>query len=278
MPKVILGNHMAVFAARSEQDRIRNFYCDVLGCKANVTNDEVDRFQLDDAHIIFVWQSTTLDESEFLKATYLELKTDNTEEMKQKILAFGVKKLELPDPHLYFQAPGGQVFRLVGIDEDLSLYEGSSSSKPGASVDYQCAIQAGISPAEALSRINRVPDWWTKNFSGRSQNPGDQFTVRFGETFVDFQVSEVVPGKKVVWQVTDCNLHWINDKKEWKGTSIVWELSSNNGATLVQMTHAGLVPEAECYANCKTGWDFCVGESLLKLLTENEGLPDQRPR
>jgi len=29
----------------------------------------------------------------------------------------------------------------------------------------------------------------------------------------------------------------------------------------------------ECYGNCKIGWDFCVGESLLKLLTENKGLP-----
>jgi len=31
----------------------------------------------------------------------------------------------VPDPHLYFQAPGGQVLRLVGIDEDLSGYEGT---------------------------------------------------------------------------------------------------------------------------------------------------------
>jgi hypothetical protein len=33
--------------------------------------------------------------------------------------------LEVPDPHLYFQAPGGQVLRLVGINEDLSKYEGT---------------------------------------------------------------------------------------------------------------------------------------------------------
>jgi catechol 2,3-dioxygenase-like lactoylglutathione lyase family enzyme len=133
MAKVILGNHTAVFAARSEQDRIRRFYCDVLGCKVIVKNDEVDRFQLDEVHFCFVWQSTALDESDFLKATYLELKTDYTEEIKQKILAFGVKKLDVPDAHLYFQAPGGQVFRLVGINEDLSLYEGSPSSRPGSS-------------------------------------------------------------------------------------------------------------------------------------------------
>jgi hypothetical protein len=45
--------------------------------------------------------------------------------MTRKILDFGVRKLDLPDPHLYFQAPGGQVLRLVGIDEDLSFYEGA---------------------------------------------------------------------------------------------------------------------------------------------------------
>lgn len=133
MSKVILGNHTAVFAARSEQDRIRKFYCDVLGCRVRVKSDEVDRFQLDDVHFCFVWQSTATDESYFLKAIYLELQTDNTEEMKQRILAFGVKKVDVPDPHLYFQAPGGQVFKLVGINEDLSLYEESPSSRPGSS-------------------------------------------------------------------------------------------------------------------------------------------------
>jgi hypothetical protein len=46
------------------------------------------------------------------------------EEMTRKILEFGVLKLDIPDPHLYFQAPGGQVLRLVGIDEDMSFYEG----------------------------------------------------------------------------------------------------------------------------------------------------------
>lgn len=133
MTKVIFGNHTAVHAARSEQDRIRKFYGDVLGCKVRVKTDEVDRFELDDFHFVFVWQNAALDANDFLKAIWLELKTDNTEEMQQKILAFGVKKLDVPDPHLYFQAPGGQVFRLVGIDEDLSVYEKSHSSRPRSS-------------------------------------------------------------------------------------------------------------------------------------------------
>jgi hypothetical protein len=55
----------------------------------------------------------------------LEIKSDNVEEMSRKILESGVvEKLDIPDPHLYFQAPGGQCLRLVGINEDLSKYEG----------------------------------------------------------------------------------------------------------------------------------------------------------
>jgi hypothetical protein len=36
-----------------------------------------------------------------------------------------IRVLEIPDPHLYFQAPRrGQCIRPVGSDEDLSFYEG----------------------------------------------------------------------------------------------------------------------------------------------------------
>lgn len=59
------------------------------------------------------------------RSVWLEIKSDNVEEMRHKILESGlVRKLEIPDPHLYFQAPGGQCLRLVGIYEDLSFYEG----------------------------------------------------------------------------------------------------------------------------------------------------------
>jgi hypothetical protein len=68
------------------------------------------------------------DASEFLRtarSVWLEIKSDNVEEMTRRILDFGVRRLEVPDPHLYFQAPGGQCMRLVGIGEDLSFYEGA---------------------------------------------------------------------------------------------------------------------------------------------------------
>lgn len=93
----------------------------------------------DNFYIAFMYEDegVTLDESDFLKAIYLELKTDNVEEMRRKIVAFGVKVLDVPDPHLYFQAPGGQVLRLVGIDEDLSRYEGTEHGEQFVGVAFE---------------------------------------------------------------------------------------------------------------------------------------------
>ncbi|MBV9047690.1 MAG: hypothetical protein JOY58_05455 [Solirubrobacterales bacterium] len=128
MARVVLGNHLAVRVPRAEKDRIRTFYRDVLGCEITRASDQKDDVRLgDDFYIAFLYEDedVALDESDFLKAIYLELKADNVDEMRQKIVAFGVKVLEVPDPHLYFQAPGGQVLRLVGINEDLSKYEGT---------------------------------------------------------------------------------------------------------------------------------------------------------
>jgi catechol 2,3-dioxygenase-like lactoylglutathione lyase family enzyme len=129
MAKVILGNHASVLVPRQDRDGIRKFYCDVLGGKIMKEDPERDFIRLgDDFYIAFLYGDVA-DESSFLRsfrAIWLEIKSDDVEELKRRILDSGVvRKLEVPDPHLYFQAPGGQCLRLVGIDEDLSFYEGA---------------------------------------------------------------------------------------------------------------------------------------------------------
>jgi len=129
MTKVVFGNHAALRVPRAERERLRRFYRDVLGCEITRAGDQKDDIRLgDDFYVAFMYEDddVALDESGFLKAVYLELKAADVDEMRRKIVAFGVRVLEVPDPHLYFQAPGGQVLRLVGINEDLSRYEGTA--------------------------------------------------------------------------------------------------------------------------------------------------------
>ena len=131
MAKVIFGNHSSVLVPRQDRDSIRRFYCDVLGGKIVKEDPERDFVRLgENFYIVFLYGDVT-DESEFLRSArsiWLEIKSGNVEEMRRKILESGlVRKLDMPDPHLYFQAPGGQVLRLVGINEDLSFYEGAGA-------------------------------------------------------------------------------------------------------------------------------------------------------
>jgi len=129
LAKVIFGNHSSVIVPVQDRESIRRFYCDVLGGTLTKAQSERDFVRLgEDFYIAFLYGDVP-DESEFLRsarAVWLELKSDNVEETRQKILESGlVRKLDIPDPHLYFQAPGGQCLRLVGNDEDLSFYEGA---------------------------------------------------------------------------------------------------------------------------------------------------------
>ena len=98
-----------------------------------------------DFYIGFLYGDVS-DESVFLRSArsiWLEIKSDDVEATRRSILESGlVLKLELPDPHLYFQAPGGQCLRLVGNDEDLSFYEGVGAGPNVAKVKE--ALRSGL--------------------------------------------------------------------------------------------------------------------------------------
>jgi len=149
MAKVIFGNHSSVLVPRRERDSIRKFYCDVLGGKIMKADPERDFIRLGDDFFIGFLYGDVADESGFLRsfrAIWLEIKSDDVEEMTRKILDSGVvRKLEVPDPHLYFQAPGGQCLRLVGIDEDLSFYEGTGAG-PDVTKVKEAVQKLGSSP------------------------------------------------------------------------------------------------------------------------------------
>jgi len=139
MAKVVFGNHSSIIVPLRDRDGIRKFYCDILG--GTITKEEDDRDFLrlgDNFYIVFLYGDVP-DESDFLRtarSVWLEIKSDNVEEMRRNILESGlVRKLDMPDPHLYFQTPGGQVLRLVGIDEDLSFYEGAGEGPNVAKVN-----------------------------------------------------------------------------------------------------------------------------------------------
>ena len=145
--------------------------------------------------------------------------------------------------------------------------------------DFNSSVTAAISPREAIEKISNVPAWWGISFTGDSQRQGDKFTVKMGgDSFFDFTVTELTPGKRVVWLVTDCFMPWYSDKKEWADTRLIFDLTEKNGETTVRFTHEGLTPDVECYKDCNPGWTHWIQTSLLSYLTTGKGVFRQPTR
>jgi catechol 2,3-dioxygenase-like lactoylglutathione lyase family enzyme len=133
MARVTMGNHSSVLVSHQDRDRIRQFYCDVLGGEVTKADPERDFIRLaGDFYVAFLYGDVA-EESAFLRsarAVWLELKSDDVAATRRRILESGlVRELEVPDPHLYFQAPGGQCLRLVGADEDLPATRESARAR-----------------------------------------------------------------------------------------------------------------------------------------------------
>jgi hypothetical protein len=54
---------------------------------------------------------------------------------------------------------------------------------------------------------------------------------------------------------------------------VVFEIEPTGDGAKVTMTHEGLAPGAECYADCEMGWNEHFGESLVSYLTKRVGMP-----
>jgi hypothetical protein len=83
-------------------------------------------------------------------------------------------------------------------------------------------------------------------------------------------VTELIPGKKVVWLITDSKLNFTKVKDEWTGTKISFDISGKDNKTQVRFTHIGLSPDIECYHDCSNAWSSYINSSLRNFITKDK--------
>ena len=142
--------------------------------------------------------------------------------------------------------------------------------------NYKAAIEVAASPEHVFNCIAKVPEWWSKDFEGRSEKLNDEFTIRHpGAHFSKQQLVEVIPSKKIVWLVTESRLDWLEkDMSEWTNTKMVFEIAEREDKTLLHFTHEGLVPGKECYERCRQDWGMVIKERLYNFISDNAGTQD----
>jgi regulatory protein YycH of two-component signal transduction system YycFG len=146
-----------------------------------------------------------------------------------------------------------------------------------SAANYSTAFLVDQTPKEAFDAINDVRGWWTENLIGDTTRLNDEFSVQFGDVhYSKHKLTEVVPNEKVVWLTTDSRLNFIEDKTEWTGTKIIFDISKQGDQTEVRFTQLGLVPQVECYKDCSNAWGGYINDSLRSLIATGKGQPTKK--
>ena len=69
-------------------------------------------------------------------------------------------------------------------------------------------------------------------------------------------------------------MDFVEDKTEWTGTDITFDITPQGKGTQVRFRHVGLAPEVECFDTCSKAWNFYVGTSLRDLIAAGAGRPN----
>jgi len=144
---------------------------------------------------------------------------------------------------------------------------------------FTAAFTVDQTPQQAFDAITNPRGWWSEEIEGTTDKAGEEFTYHYEDVHrCRIRVTDLVPGQKVSWFVVDNYFSFTQDKTEWKGTTINFDISQQDGKTQVQFTHVGLTPEYECYDACSQGWGNYITGSLRSLITTGAGQPNAKGR
>lgn len=136
-------------------------------------------------------------------------------------------------------------------------------------------VTVQATPAVAFAAISNVRGWWSENVSGPTNQLGAAFDYAYRNLHrARIQVTELVPGKRVVWRVLENHFSFTKDDTEWTGDDLVFDIAAKGATTEIRFTHRGLVPAYECYNACSDGWGFYIGTSLKALIETGKGEPN----
>lgn len=141
--------------------------------------------------------------------------------------------------------------------------------------NFSTTFSVDQSPEDVFTSINNVRGWWSEEIEGDADKTGAVFYYHFQNIHrCTIKVTELIPGKKVVWHVLQNYFNFTKDQAEWTGTDIIFEIAEKNGKTELTFTHIGLVPEYECYKACYEGWTTYINKSLKDLIITGKGQPN----
>lgn len=143
--------------------------------------------------------------------------------------------------------------------------------------DFTSTLMVDQSPATAFNAITNFRAWWSEEIEGNTDQLNETFFYHYKDVHLcKIKLVEMIPGKKLVYQVVDNQFNFTKDKTEWINTKLIFDISNEGKKTKVQFTHKGLVPDYECYDVCHDAWTSYIQGSLKSLITTGKGKPNPK--
>lgn len=140
---------------------------------------------------------------------------------------------------------------------------------------FTTTIQVDQTPEAAFNAINNVRGWWSEEIEGSTNKLHDEFKYHYEDVHRSrMRIIELIPNEKVVWLVLENYFKFTEDKTEWTGNKIIFEITQQGNKTQVQFTQEGLVPAYECFTVCSGAWTTYIQKSLYNLITTGKGNPN----
>ncbi len=112
-----IGRNAKLITNASERGRVRAFYEGILGATHVAPKPDMDLYKFPDGFSLgveFVDAAHALSVDDAKKGAWLEVVVDDVAATKARLGDLGITPFDYVDrAHTYFQAPGGQVFRLA---------------------------------------------------------------------------------------------------------------------------------------------------------------------
>ena len=89
--------------------------------------------------------------------------------------------------------------------------------------NFTTTLLVDQTPEEAFNAINNVRGWWTgEGVEGVTDKTHDEFTYHYKDVHYSKQkLIELIPGKKIVWLVTESKLNFIKDNRNGQAQKLV---------------------------------------------------------
>lgn len=118
---------------------------------------------------------------------------------------------------------------------------------------FNAAFSVDQARGEVFHAINNVRGWWSEDTESDTDKANGEFSYWYEDTHrCRIKVTELVASRRVAWHVLDTYFDFTQDKAEWEGTEIRFDISARDGKTRSASPTSGWYPRGSALTSART--------------------------